>query len=973
MNSTKLRSPYLLLALASLPSLLHADEKVGLQFLSSREAAGLLPAESAGTALTTQVNWNSTDNSAAGGNLNIVAPLAGSLVNDTGADSGITVSWSAAGTWNTNNGISTPQSKLLNGYIDNTGSGATVDFSNIPYAKYSVVVYFGSDGNGRTGQINSSTAGVAYSYSTSSAFGRAVTPADYKLTNNTTGGNPTANYCIFTNQSSPTFSLNIIRGSNNSGFHAVQIVEGGDTDGDTMPDSYESANGLNPLVDDRTGDLDSDGATNFAEFTGGTKPNVADTDGDGLLDGAENLTGIYVSTTNAGTNPLVTDTDKDGINDGAEPATGPGDAFVTNPVKRDTDGDGYTDGYEVTKGTNPTDAASNSSIVVAGGISINFTGGYNGGMNAVTGTAGAGSFATANWNNKDGPIGSLSALTDNAAAATDAILTWTSNNVWAVVDPTLNVPADEDGALMNGYLDTNDTSTTSVIVENIPYRRYDVVLYVDGDSGDGTRSGTYTVNGVTRTGIKDGSNWPVAAGSDVYTEAVGSASTGNYIIFRNVGGGTLNITATPTAVRAPINGIQIFGTLDGDGDGMPDQYETDNGFNPASGADGALDADSDGLSNVDEYRKGTLPRVADSDNDGLLDGVETGTGTYVGAGNTGTAPLTPDTDGDGLKDGEEVATYQTNPLLRDTDGDGYADGYEVRFGTLANNSASPALNAARSIGVHFNSITERDFAPTEEAGFILSRQTFWNNADTANAGSTANILTPTASSLVDNAGAVTPVTITWSADTVYATTNGSANGDSKLIGGYIDNTGTLGATISLTDIPFERYDVIVYFGSDGNGRTGSVYSPTASKEFFYTTAANIGAAGFAKDGYTETTSIVSGTNTASNFCRFKGQTTSTFDLQINRGSANSGIHGIQIVESILPRIQVSSVTRNNAGAVTVVWESTPGSTYLVERSTDLDNWSTLEEALPAAGTSTPYTDNTLPANTPKAFYRITRN
>ncbi len=978
MFQTPPRASYLLLSLLSLPALVHAaDGKVGLQFVSSRQAAGLAAAENAGITLTSQVNWNYTDQSQSGSQANVVGPLAGLLANDTGVDSGIAVSWSSAGTWNTNNGISTPNSKLLNGYIDNNATTAvTVDFSGITYPTYSVVVYFGSDGNNRTGQMNSSTAGLAYSYSTSSAFGRGVTPADFKLTTDTGTAFPSANYCIFTNQSSPTFSLNIIRGSNNSGFHAIQIVEGGDTDGDTMPDSYETLNGLNPLVDDRTGDLDMDGSTNFNEFTLGTKPNLADTDNDGLLDGAENRTGIFVSISDAGTDPLIADTDRDGILDGAEPATGPGDSFVTNPVKRDTDGDGYTDAYEVAKSTDPTNPLSNNSIVAAGSVSINFAGGYNGGTTTIAaGPAGAGSFARNTWNNKLGNTGQISTLVDETNTAMDGVLTWNANSTWAIGDPLTTPPFDADGALMNGYLDTSDVSTTTVQVENLPYRRYDVVLYVDGDSGNGSRFGNYTVNGVTRTGIIDAANWPVAAGSGTYTEAIGNNSSGNYLVFRNVSGGTVNITATPTtpaALRAPLNGIQIFGTLDGDGDGMPDQWETDNTFDPLNPADGPLDADGDGLSNLQEYLKGTLPRNTDTDDDGLSDGVETGTGTYINPGNTGTDALTPDTDADGLRDGPEVSVHLSNPLVRDSDGDGYGDGYEVTYNTLPNNPSSPAIDVARSIGVHFNSDASRDLGPSEQAGFLLTRQTSWNNADGSANGGNANILTPLASVLADNSGAATPVTLTWTANSTYTTTNGTATSDSKLIGGYLDHTGG-NNTLSLAGIPYERYDIIAYFGSDGNNRTGSVFSPTASQEFFYNTAANIGAAGFAKDAYRETTSLTAGTNPPANFCRFTGQTSPTFDLQINRGSNNSGFFGIQIVDRTLPRIPVTSVTRTAAGAVTIVWESVPSATYLIQRSDDLTTWNQLLPSHPSAGISTSYTDSTIPANTPKVFYRIYQN
>ncbi|MFP6565489.1 MAG: thrombospondin type 3 repeat-containing protein, partial [Myxococcota bacterium] len=45
----------------------------------------------------------------------------------------------------------------------------------------------------------------------------------------------------------------------------------------------------------------------------------------------------------------------------------------------------------------------------------------------------------------------------------------------------------------------------------------------------------------------------------------------------------------------------------------------------------------------------------DDDGDGLLDPVETGTGTYLYPGDTGTNPLVADTDGDGVNDGDEVA------------------------------------------------------------------------------------------------------------------------------------------------------------------------------------------------------------------------------------------------------------------------------------------------------------------------------
>ncbi len=146
-------------------------------------------------------------------------------------------------------------------------------------------------------------------------------------------------------------------------------------------------------------------------------------------------------------------------------------------------------------------------------------------------------------------------------------------------------------------------------------------------------------------------------------------------------------------IGALVNGVapddlqQLAG--DADGDGMPGWYEQLHGFDPNDPSDGPQDTDSDGLTNVQEYQKGTDPRNADTDGDSLMDGVETGTGTWVSATDTGTNPLIADTDGDGLKDGVEDntgifgdATHTgTNPHLADTDGDKFPDGAEVSLGS----------------------------------------------------------------------------------------------------------------------------------------------------------------------------------------------------------------------------------------------------------------------------------------------------
>jgi len=62
------------------------------------------------------------------------------------------------------------------------------------------------------------------------------------------------------------------------------ISQSTDTDGDGMPDLWESSHGVNPNVNDAMNDDDGDGLTNIQEYQYHTDPKNSDTDGDGYSD-----------------------------------------------------------------------------------------------------------------------------------------------------------------------------------------------------------------------------------------------------------------------------------------------------------------------------------------------------------------------------------------------------------------------------------------------------------------------------------------------------------------------------------------------------------------------------------------------------------------------------------------------------------------------------------------------------------------
>ena len=167
----------------------------------------------------------------------------------------------------------------------------------------------------------------------------------------------------------------------------------------------------------------------------------------------------------------------------------------------------------------------------------------------------AGILGTSNWNNVDGASGEANELiADNggSAAGSSVSVTWASNNTWSSQgrgEENNEAAEGDDRNMMTGYLDTNNTSQTTVTVDGLPDgASYDVVVYAKG--GVAGRGGEFSI------------------GDSVITHSTEASFTGNYIygaagdwiVFKDVTGSSFTLTGTPTSgspPRAPINGIEV--------------------------------------------------------------------------------------------------------------------------------------------------------------------------------------------------------------------------------------------------------------------------------------------------------------------------------------------------------------------------------------------------------------------------------
>jgi hypothetical protein len=468
-----------------------------------------------------------------------------------------------------------------------------------------------------------------------------------------------------------------------------------DSDSDDVADNWEMAEAGNLTTLTGRTNADSDGLTNEQEHAAFLKPTVADTDGDGASDGAE------VNT--HGTNPLVTDTDGDDMPDGWEINNGLSPT-VANGFE-DKDGDRYPNVFEYASSTDPSNAASTPSptyVVNASGGGTHTT--IAAALSAATVTNGqyqiigiAPGTYTGSANLHDVSVASTKPklLFIGLEGASKTIIDGgLANWGWILNQAAVVSSLTFQRSWVALYVDATGKETRFV----------DLVVRDNTSGGASQWSAGVHVNAGSKTYVVGSTflnNAGGSAGQQIFINA-GAATVTNSVVWTTASGTNLAKAgaATLTTNYSAVKGQTLTGTGNLAGSIDP-KLRSDARllWNSPLRATGGTVAQS--LSDMDgEVRPSSSPDIGadqffDSDADDLADQWET---NEVGNLTTLTS-RTQDADSDGLTNEQECAAF-TKPTLADTDGDGVSDGLEVN--THGSNRSSPipmattCLTAGRS-------------------------------------------------------------------------------------------------------------------------------------------------------------------------------------------------------------------------------------------------------------------------------------
>jgi hypothetical protein len=202
-------------------------------------------------------------------------------------------------------------------------------------------------------------------------------------------------------------------------------------------------------------------------------------------------------------------------------------------------------------------------------ISVNFSGGPPLGAFdpptafALNPTDVAGVVPVANWNNAPSRTGTINNLVSSTGAATTASVTWAVNGTFQVAG--INAALSPDHTMMKSHLDARFPAASFgtpedaiVTFSNIPatFGVYDVIVYFDADTANGTVNSNYTIGAQTFF-VSDTTTFNGTFVQGTGTTAGSRSAGANYVRFNNLTAPSFIMTADSETFRAEVSGIQI--------------------------------------------------------------------------------------------------------------------------------------------------------------------------------------------------------------------------------------------------------------------------------------------------------------------------------------------------------------------------------------------------------------------------------
>ncbi|NQU38769.1 MAG: hypothetical protein HQ523_02335 [Lentisphaerae bacterium] len=344
-------------------------------------------------------------------------------------------------------------------------------------------------------------------------------------------------------------------------------------------------------------DLDLDGLDSDQEAQLGTSDSFTDSDGDTL--------GDYAEVFSYSTDPTDSDSDNDSLSDGFELNFQPS---ALNPLSPDSDADGMRDADELGYGKDPTTSNTYSRIPFienfeSNTVTLGDINGQNGWESAPAGII----VVQTNVYQEDERALHIQPGTDNDAWVRNLFAAPTGSVIWAD---------------MQFQTESASSPTGQVSGAVCMYFTDGYVCAYDGLQP----SGSEWLKLTNMAPVPNG-EWVRLTASADYQEQTWLVCVNDHLVASGLGFATAQDVFSALVFEKGesfVDGVHITTTMpEGlffDTDSLPEDWEIEH-FGDMSAEDGG-DADSDGLSNLQEYQAGTDPNVADSDNDGVDDATE---------------------------------------------------------------------------------------------------------------------------------------------------------------------------------------------------------------------------------------------------------------------------------------------------------------------------------------------------------------